>query len=227
MHAIIKQGNGKYYVSAVFGCYNNVNRRIYSRYYIVWDEKKEHLIKWYYSGFNQLMIIVDKSEENWITDEEGIGGIDFLPKETADRIVDTGEMPQDIREKCLAVDEGFVYEEYHEIKNERDIENLQYASGYFHDAYIEEQKLLEDGTLYLLFEGVWGCSIEVWFWGDLEYYTSGRDLEVYDPYWLDSSLFFHDGFVYFTDGENMTADKIGEENYWFKARHMKYHIIPD
>lgn len=29
-----------------------------------------------------------------------------------------------------------------------------------------------DGTLYLRFDGIWGCEVEVWFWGELEYDTS-------------------------------------------------------
>lgn len=39
-----------------------------------------------------------------------------------------------------------------------------------------------DGTLYLRFDGNWGCEIEMWFWGDLEYDTSSRNPEEYDSY---------------------------------------------
>ena len=56
MHALVRKGDGKYYVSAVFGYYNNIKSNndyerylesIHSPYYIIWDEKKEHLIKWF------------------------------------------------------------------------------------------------------------------------------------------------------------------------------------
>lgn len=241
MHAIIRQGNGKYYVSAVFGYYNNIKstndyqryiERIHSPYYIVYDEQKEHLVKCFAmkphtTHLIPLVLIVDSSTKDWIVDENGIGGIDFLPREVADKLTETGELPQDIKEKCLSIDEAFMYEEYHEIKTESDIENLEYASGGFHDAYIEEHRMLKDGTLYLLFEGVWGCKIELWLWGDLEYDTSSRDREEYLPYWLSSSLFFQDDFIYFVDEAEMTVEQINEEYCWFKARHMKYHIIPD
>ena len=41
----------------------------------------------------------------------------------ADQIVESGEMPQEIRERCLALDNDFVYEEYSEIRSETDIKN--------------------------------------------------------------------------------------------------------
>ena len=56
MHAIIRQGNGKYYISAVFGYYNDVKseddyqrylERIYTPYYIIFNEEKTKLIKWF------------------------------------------------------------------------------------------------------------------------------------------------------------------------------------
>ena len=54
MHAIIRQGNGKYYISAVFGYYNDVKseddyqrylERIHTPYYIIFNEEKTKLIK--------------------------------------------------------------------------------------------------------------------------------------------------------------------------------------
>lgn len=241
MHALVRKGDGKYYVSAVFGYYNNIKSNndyerylesIHSPYYIIWDEKKEHLIKWFAMTPNTKylipqLIIIDTSENDWVINNEGIGGVDFLPKEMADQIVESGEMPQEIRERCLALDNDFVYEEYSEIRSETDIKNLECASGGFHDAYIKEQKLQNDGTLYLLFDGVWGCKIEIWFWEDLEYDTSSLDSEDYVTYWYDSTVFFQNGFIYLVDGEDMTADKISKGYCWFKARHMKYHIIPN
>ena len=56
MHAIIRQGNGKYYISAVFGYYNDVKseddyqrylERIHTPYYIIFNEEKTKLIKWF------------------------------------------------------------------------------------------------------------------------------------------------------------------------------------
>ena len=60
------------------------------------------------------------------------------------------------------MDVGYVYEEVQEIKDQKDIENLEWVSGGFHDARIAKEELLQDGTLYLRFDGTWGCEIEVW-----------------------------------------------------------------
>lgn len=30
------------------------------------------------------ILIIDSSQENWIADEDGVGGVDFLPREIAD-----------------------------------------------------------------------------------------------------------------------------------------------
>ena len=55
MHAIIRQDDGKYYVSAVFGYYRDVTatedykryiESIHKPYWIVWDSEKKRLIRW-------------------------------------------------------------------------------------------------------------------------------------------------------------------------------------
>ena len=135
--------------------------------------------------------------------------------------------PQNILEQCRKIDKGYIYDEIHEIKTQKDIEDLDWTTGNFHDAYIAKKKLQDDGKLYLRFEGIWGCDLEVWFWGDLEYDMSNRDPElVDDPYWFDSTILLQDGFVYLIDEEDMTVEKITTDYCYFKARHMEYRVIP-
>ena len=160
-------------------------------------------------------------------DEEGIGGVAFLPRKLADEYIEKGTIPEDIYEKCLEAGHGYSYNSYPEIITDKDIEDLDWLSRGFHDAFIKEERIQDDGKLYLMFEGLWGCSIEVWFWGDLEYDTSSRNPEEYDPYWYSSTVIRQAGFIYFVDEDNMTVDKITNEYCWFKARHMQYHVIPD
>lgn len=120
------------------------------------------------------------------------------------------------------------------IQANKDVVDLEWASGNFHDAFIIKEELQDDGTLYLRFDGIWGCQIEVWFWGDLKYDTSIIHSEEVIPYWIDSTLILQDGFVYFIGDyvdseeiEDITEGKIRAECCYFKARHMKYRIIPD
>ena len=112
------------------------------------------------------------------------------------------------------------------IRNDKDIKNLMMVSGGFHDACIDclEEK---DGALYVLFDGIWGGQIEMWFSGDVEYDISSRNPKEYDPYWYDSTMLIENGFIYFVDAEDMKVEEIGEGYCWFKARNVKYHVIPD
>ena len=241
MHAIIRQGNGKYYISAVFGYYNDVKseddyqrylERIYTPYYIIFNEEKTKLIKWFNMQpdtkylINQVLII-DSDKSGWIINEQdGTGGVEFLPRELADKIILDGIVPDDIMQQCKKIEESFTYEEYREIKTQKDIEDFDWVTGNFHDACIDEQKILDGGELYLRFTGIWGCEVEIWFWDDLEYCTESRNPEYWDPYWSCSTLRLCNGYVYFVDDE-IEVNEITDGYCWFKARHMKYHIIPD
>ena len=55
MHAIIRQGDGKFYISAVYGYYEDNTaiddydrylEQIYKPYWIIWDPEKKRLIRW-------------------------------------------------------------------------------------------------------------------------------------------------------------------------------------
>lgn len=217
MHAIIRQGDGKYYISAVFGYYKDVKseddyqrylERIHSPYYVVLDENKTHLIKWFAMKPNTKylipqILIVDSDQKGWVVDDEGVGGVDFLSREDADKYISDRVVPEAVLKGCREMENSYEYNEYPEILTSKDIKNFDWASDNFHDACIEEQKILNDGSLYLKFGGN------------------------NDPYWYGSTVILKDGFVYFVDEDEMTVEEITDGYCWFKARHMKYHIIPD
>ncbi len=160
-----------------------------------------------------------------LSKEENTGGVKFLPKEAALSACATGILPDALREKCLAIDREFVFEPYRDVETEKDIEGLLRISGWFHDGYIKEHREEEDGKLYLHFASIWGCDLEVWFWGDLSYDMTSRDPKTEDPYWMDCTLEKRDGFICLIDDECVPAEP--KDGYcWFRARHMRYHIIP-
>ena len=99
MHAIVRQGGGKYYVSAVFGYYHDVKAKeeyeryleqIYSPYYIVWNEEKTALCKVHAmmpdtKSLIPQILIVDTDKQGWVWDESAkMGGVEFLPRKTAE-----------------------------------------------------------------------------------------------------------------------------------------------
>ena len=240
MHAIIQLGDGNFYVSAVFGYYADITatdryereRQANNPYFIVFNKEKTRLIRWSHYVKNTeyiipQLLIVNADENKWKDFGVRCKFVDFLDRKLIDSFIDNEDQPEDILEKCRVLDAEYIYEEYKEIKTETDIENLLYTVGGFHDAFIAKEELKEDGTLYLLMDGTWGCKIEIWFWGDLEYSTSSRNPDETDLYWYGSTLILQDGFVYFIDETDMTVDEIGPGYCYFKARHMKYKIIPD
>ena len=70
-------------------------------------------------------MIVDSDKSGWIINEQdGTGGVEFLPRELADKIILDGIVPDDIMQQCKKIEEPFTYEEYREIKTQKDIEDF-------------------------------------------------------------------------------------------------------
>lgn len=82
-------------------------------------------------------------------------------------------------------------------------------------------------SLYVLFNGQWGCDIELWFTGEVSYDASPQKSAEYIPEWLDSTLIIQNGFVYLIDDGDATVENARDGWRWFKARHLKYHVIPE
>ncbi len=233
MHVIIRKGNGKFYTSAVFGYYSDKKAEYnYGAYYIVFDEAKEHLvIQQEYNPRKKpqlelMVLIIDPTQIGWNKDDYGFGGVDFLPEEEARLIIHNGECPEEILQKCRELDAEYIYTEYNDINDDSDIERLMSVSGWFHDAVIKE--LEEDNNvLRVLFDGVWGCRIEMFFEGDVSYNTISRDFDFGDPYWGGSTIIRQDGYVYFVDEDEMKVEDIKEGYCWFKAQKVRYRVIPD
>ena len=98
MHAIVRQGDGKFYVSAVFGYYRDVTaaggyeeylQSITKPYWIVWDADGNRLVRWLAmtpdtKSLIPQILIVDSDRSNWTVDEQGVGCVDFLSRELLD-----------------------------------------------------------------------------------------------------------------------------------------------
>ena len=241
MLAIIRKGNGEYYTSLVFGYYSDnasfeddyqrYLNSIYNRFYLVLDESKTKLIKQVVYDKNNkylipLVLVVDHSTDDWIIDKNENGCVNYHDHSTLLASVEENNISDEVISRCISEDSKVKYQEYHTVETQKDLEDLDRASGNFHDAYIKEFKE-ENDSLYILFDGTWGCQIELWFEGNVSYSTESRDPEKYDPYWSDSTLIMNSGYFILVDGEDTTEDQIGEGYCWFKGNKLKYHIIPD
>lgn len=148
MHAIINQKDGSHYVSAVFGYYKKISATddyqrymegIHNPYYVVWDATYTKLVKHLVMVPNTKymipqVLIVDCNQNDWKMNDDGEGCVSFLDKSLIDTLVDAGELPADVMQKCKSAYSSFVYDDTPEIMNQHDIDNLMWASGGFHDA---------------------------------------------------------------------------------------------
>lgn len=234
MYAIVREGNGQYYMSMVFGYYDKGRgQNDYGhRYWVVLNKDKTALINQAAlfpdsRYLSPAVLIVDSDQTNWRMDNDKKQSVDFLPTEKLFKLIESNTVPEDALQQCINLDNEYVYNPYPEISTEKDIENfIDWVAGGFHDAYISKVEESEN-ELYVYFKGMWGCDIEVWFSGDVSYDTSSRNPEESDPYWFDSTLFFHEGFLYLIDDECATIENTRDGWCWFKARYMKYHVIPE
>lgn len=233
MYAIINKGNGKYYTSTVYAQYQELNEEgeasCWGAYFIVLNEEKTALAKQYVYDtaaapyLHRRVLITDGEQENWRVDPKTkLGEVALSDKESLLRMVEQ----ECVSCELLALDEGYRFEAYPAIRGQKDIRNLMLVSGGFHDAYVERLEEQEDGV-YVLFGGIWGGQLEMWFTGDAAYDISSRSGEMDDPCWFDSTILMEDGFIYLVDAEQVKVKAINSGLCWFKARSATYHVIPD
>ena len=234
MYAIINNGNGDYYTSTVYACYedptNEDGTNWWGEYYIVLNKEKNALIKHYAYDSNvkpsirQMILYIDDNQDNWNVDKRtGIGEVNISDRDSLMKMIEQSTVSNEL----IELDKQYHFEDYPEIHNEADIAKLMLVSGHFHDARIKQIEDTND-KLHIIFDDVWGCNIEMWFSGDVSYDISCRNPAVYDPYWLGSVMIIANGFIYFIDDEDATIEDAAGDNYcWFKAREVKYHVIPD
>lgn len=243
MYGLIRQGQGKYYGSVIFGYYHDVlsedrmtqaQELIKTAYYVVLDETKSRLIKVMEygkdeNGYPHLnVIITDTDEKGWILHDYK-GGVKFLSREKADEYINQHVTTADILKKCQELDSDYHYEPYRIIKSKKDIVDLDASSLNFHDALITHYEERKDGSLYLLFDGTWDCKIEVIFSGDVKY---NKEILMnpepkMDYHWYDSSVLIKNGYTWLLDYSGEKTDDLSKEAFWFRGKEMKYHVIPD
>lgn len=232
MYAIVREGNGKFYTSMVFGYYQSSDYADYkNRFWIVLNKAKTALVKQQVFQQNTkylspMVLITDADETDWNKISENEESVDFLPTRELLSLIDSNHVPSELTRKSIEMDKAYQFEPIRTINTTNDIRDLEWASGGFHDAFIAEKREC-DNSLYVLFDGTWGCKIEVWFDGEVSYDTSSRDPEKYIPYWFGCTVTMEDGFVYLIDDEDVSVKDINPNYCWFKGRTMKYRVIPD
>lgn len=173
-----------------------------------------------------LVLIVDEENEDWIVDQEGHGCVDFLTVVDFEAKGDEPVLTPELLERCIQMDSSYFYQEYQDVRAEKDLRNLFCVAGGFHDAYIETCR--QDGTqIYVLFDGIWGCKIEMWFDGEAACSVEDGNPQGRDPVWYSATLIEKNGFYYLVDDDSADVDHLDDQCCWFRGRDLRYHVIPN
>jgi len=239
MHAYVRAADGTIYLSKVFGRFNPITARddyegyesvCGNLYYLVLDKNKEKLIRQYFLSYNLptlklQILIVDNDCSNWVFDDGGGDGCEsFLSHLNHENI--ENEIDAELLKKCIRLDAEEHYAEFAEIKNQIDADNLTEVVGEFHDGLIKKIIMSKDGTLYVNMKGFWGCDLELWFSGNVTYNDRAEYKDVEVQWWNSGTILVEDGFIYLANGSIDSAAELDDEYIWFRAKSLKYHVIP-
>ena len=233
MRAVIRLGNGKYYCSPLFGiCSKKALFSSFVPYVICLDERKERLIRQplydpdIHSSLSSMVLFIDEDSTDWIRQSKDYTGVDFLPQADALKYAAKGVTPENVLKRCLSYDFEEDLSVFKPVLTEDDASQFLCLTGELHDAYIKKMETRPDGSVYVLFDGAWGCRAEAIFSGDVSYNLDGRDGVNYDRFWYGSSIFLHDGYVYLADDISRVEEVPASECY-FKAKSMLYRVTPE
>ena len=196
---------------------------------IIFDENFEKLIcEDVYETrpvINRNVFIIDNDKSNWIV-KEFISG-KYIKKKTIvkgeqcflDSINELDDINSEkILNKAKKQNDSIVINEKNDIKTKEDIDNLMIAAGWFHDAYIGSINYSVD-KLIVRFDGLWGCSIELEFAGDIIIHHNNVTCV------FSASIFFEDEYIYFVDDDIDSFENIIDDFTYFRGKTLKWKII--
>lgn len=149
------------------------------------------------------------------------GCVDFLAKYDPETLSE--EISKDDLQKCIDFDKKYHYEEWYEIKTEKDAEIMLDLTGGFHDAPIEKLDIKDD-QMKIVFGKAWGIQMEVVFKGN-PVFKLNPDIDEYS-WWPDCSLFVDKGKWYLCDLPEVTSISEDKPNMYFGGKNIQYRMLP-
>ena len=107
MYAIIREGDGNFYTSMVFGYYKTSDDFDYkNRFWIVLNKSKTALIKQHVFQQNTkylipMVLITDADESGWNKINEDEESVDFLPTDELLSMIDSNTVQSVLTQKCM------------------------------------------------------------------------------------------------------------------------------
>ena len=212
--------------------YQRYLERIHNQFYLVLNSSKTALVKKYlFPAGNKYLdpkvLVTDTDDSGWISQsrkDDRRACISFL----ANLSVDTEEItvPDALLQRCIDLDRAYTFHAYPEITDEKSIDDLMEVAGNFHDGRIQRWEQNGD-AIYVLFDALWGCKLELWFEGDVRCDTSIFEQENIVPWWANATLLKTDGYYYLVEGDCDDVSQLTSDFCWFRGRTLRYHVIPN
>lgn len=233
MKAIVRTLDGGYYHSLVFGLFKDekaiggfsqLHSKSNREIYIVLNKEKTKLITLpLYDSlayFERRIIVTDRSQENWLFDDDGYGTVDFLPINNILDLIKSELVSQDLLIKCVEQDKQAHFTTSFLLETENDIKNFESVSDYLIDAFIAEVSYTE-GILSALFSNVKGCDILINFLNPSEFRFFGNDY-----YWNSGVVFKQNGNIFLVDEGFDEDSEVSSTQACFSGQVVNYEVIP-
>ena len=127
MYAIVREGDGKFYTSMVFGFYKSSDNFDYkNRFWIVLNKAKTALVKQHVLQQNTknlipMVLITDADESCWNKISENEESVNFLPTGELLSLIDSDSVPNELTRKCIEMDSAYQFESIRTINTDDDI----------------------------------------------------------------------------------------------------------
>ena len=173
---------------------------------------------------------IDSDTDGWV-EENDFRGYDWIYQRLKKGLFKTTINADDILDKCRKMQSEITDSEWHDIKTEKDIKDMDVFTANFHDAAVE--KIYETEQKTVIEFSIWGGGLIVELEGDVgtNLYvgcgcttrSDGRFDEIFD-----SDMFFENGCLYWV---NMEGVKSSEEiykyddNMYFKAKNVRWKVV--
>lgn len=171
------------------------------------------------STIHQQMMIIDSGKEQWVKKDNAEGYDWIINDDVLLKLLDQGlRAPEGLLSLCLEMQKNTSVPEWFEVKDEKSLEDLMWASGGFHDGVIESVAV-ENRETYITM-GVWGGKIHFKLinaeLSDNCQKDYGNMGEI-----LDSNIFLEDGRIFWNDSEDVSCkDDMYVDSCWFSATKM-------
>ena len=237
---VLTKDNREYY-STVFA---KINTGWNQQYIVFDDEKKFDLVRVYEltPSIIRKVFIIDNDTSNWIfkdkitvssnTEYEKCGGLDWIINdlELFDLIINGNKLDESILKKAKQLNNKIIKKEWHEIKTQKDIENLFSAAWGFHDSHVQDIKFTNiiDNTydpskVQVCFTSCWNCDIILEFESDVLIHYISND-QAYNEF-FDANILFEDDYIYWI-GENIKSlAELKDYHIYFRGRSLKWKMI--